>query len=322
MKHIIHILTPALVSLFIPTCAPAQNAAVVKNPQTQAIRDSLLFGTGTTLTIGTGGSLTIQPGASLSGLVSPADLSSALSSRQPLSSLLSSLASLQSPSSSSLPALSPGGASWYPFSHHITPGAIVQRDANGTFSVSSPTSQDHPATRGYVDDLVNERTTHGYAIFSIPLGRISTSKTAEPGEYVLARDFELKGTVSNFGEHTPFTDLVEYYHSPDPNRYYTQGQTGPRPVVYYTWTLASDTRRWIRQPSGTIGTDINNTSIWLATSQGAGFVPAAIVVVPIDSTIRPLNQNLVWSYQRITPNGYEGIWHPVIPSWSVHAPAP
>ncbi|WP_052361955.1 hypothetical protein [Geminisphaera colitermitum] len=136
------------------------------------------------------------------------------------------------------------------------------------------------------------------AVFTIPLG---------PGFY----DFELKATLSNFGEHTPFTDLIFYYHSPDPARTSITSQIGAVPTVFFTDTGNSDKRRWRKQPA--------NKSIWQTR---AGIVPAVIVVVPLDATIKQTNPNLIWSYQRITATTYEDIWYPIIPTWLPVAPTP
>jgi hypothetical protein len=140
-----------------------------------------------------------------------------------------------------------------------------------------------------------------YAIFTLPIG----------SGY---QDFEIKATLSNFGEHTPFTDLYLYYHSPDPARQSVSGQTGPKPAVYFTDSGWTDRRRWRKQSA--------TQSIYAMRSSTSAIVAAAIVVVPVDATIRPDNPNLIWAYQRISAGAYENIWHPIVPTWALVAPAP
>ncbi|RRJ96723.1 hypothetical protein Ga0100231_023350 [Opitutaceae bacterium TAV4] len=140
-----------------------------------------------------------------------------------------------------------------------------------------------------------------FAIFTLPLGANFT-------------DFELKATVSNFGGHSPFTDLYLYYHSPDPARVAVSGQTGPKPTVFFTDSGWTDRRRWRRQST--------TESIYAMRSSTGATIAAAIVVVPVDVTIRPDNPNLVWSYQRISGGSYENIWTPIVPTWSLVKPTP
>ncbi|WP_052362068.1 hypothetical protein [Geminisphaera colitermitum] len=128
------------------------------------------------------------------------------------------------------------------------------------------------------------------------------------------QDFEIKATLSNFGEHTPFTDLYLYYHSPDPARVSVSGQTGPKPTVFFTDSGWTDRRRWRRQST--------TESIYAMRSSTSATVAAAIVVVPVDATIQPDNPNLIWSYQRISGGAYENIWHPIVPTWALVAPNP
>ncbi|WP_052362280.1 hypothetical protein [Geminisphaera colitermitum] len=151
-----------------------------------------------------------------------------------------------------------------------------------------------------------------YCVLTIPLGRYYDF---EQSVWKLASDFEAKATESNFGEHTPFTDLYAYYHSPDPARASVSGQTGPKPVaVYYTDSKNPDKRRWLRQPA--------DQSIYAARKSPDSIISAAIVVFAVDAKIRPDNPNLVWSYQRISGGSYENIWTPIMPTWSLVKPTP
>ncbi|MDR1279494.1 MAG: hypothetical protein LBK99_01560 [Opitutaceae bacterium] len=140
-----------------------------------------------------------------------------------------------------------------------------------------------------------------YAIFTLPLGSGFS-------------DFEVKATLSNFGEHTPFTDLYLYYQSTDPARVSVSGQTGPKPSVYFTDSGWTDRRRWRKQSA--------TQSIYAMRSSTSAIVAAAIVVVPVDAVIRPDNPALIWSYQRISAGSYENIWHPIVPTWALVAPTP
>ncbi|WP_198529945.1 hypothetical protein [Geminisphaera colitermitum] len=175
------------------------------------------------------------------------------------------------------------------YSTSVEPSSIVRRGSDGRFDVQTPTANAHPTPKSYVDARTPQPA---YLVFVIPIG---------PGFY----DFELKATLSNFGEHAPFTDLVFYYHSPDPARTSVTSQVGAVPSVWFTDTGNSDKRRWRKQPA--------NQSIWQTR---IGTVPAVIVYVPIDATIRPGNAPLIWSYQRITATDYEQVWYPIFPATS------
>ncbi|MDR1279688.1 MAG: hypothetical protein LBK99_02550 [Opitutaceae bacterium] len=140
-----------------------------------------------------------------------------------------------------------------------------------------------------------------YVIFTLPLGSGFS-------------DFELKATLSNFGEHSPFTDLYLYYQSTDPARQSVSGQTGPKPAVYFTDSGWTDRRRWRKQSA--------TQSIYAMRSSTSAIVAGAIVVVPVDAVIRPDNPALIWSYQRISAGSYENVWHPIVPTWALVAPTP
>lgn len=175
----------------------------------------------------------------------------------------------------------------------------TQTDAVAGVSSAKPMS---PATTRVAIDA---RPT--VALFTVPLG----------GKWT---DFELKGTLSNFGEHTPFTDLYLYYHSPDPARTSITSQTGPKPTVFFTDSGWTDHRRWRKQSA--------NLSLWTMRSDLSATIPTAIAAVPVDATVKPTNATLVWSYCRISGTEYERdtagrtIWHPIVPTWSTATPAP
>ncbi|EIP99331.1 hypothetical protein OpiT1DRAFT_03845 [Opitutaceae bacterium TAV1] len=186
----------------------------------------------------------------------------------------------------------------FTMSSNAVANSVMWRRGDGQSLIVSPTLPDAVANKAYVDGRTPQPA---YAIFTIPIG---------PGFF----DFELKATLSNFGEHSPFTDLYLYYHSPDPARTLITGQTGPVPTVYFTDTGWTDKRRWRKQTA--------NQSIWAMRSNSGALIPAAIVVVPVDATISPTNAGLIWSYQRITATDYEDIWYPIVPVWSAIAPTP
>ncbi len=188
-------------------------------------------------------------------------------------------------------------------------GYLVQRqgggaDAGGIMLPLNPSAANYATSKSYVDARTPQPA---YALFNITLGDQWT-------------DFELKATLSNFGEHTPFTDLYLYYHSPDPGRTVITSQTGPKPTVFFTDSGNADHRRWRKQTA--------TQSIWAMRTRTTAIIPAVVVVVPVDTTITPTNAALIWSYCRISATDYERdatgstIWHPIIPTWSTIAPTP
>lgn len=133
-------------------------------------------------------------------------------------------------------------------------------------------------------------------------------------------DFEFKITISNFGEHSPYTDLYLYYHSPDPARTVIMSQTGPKPSVWFVDSQYTDPRR-LRKQSAT-------QSIWTMRTNTTSRITSVMIAVPVDSVIRPDNAALVVEYLRFTPTAHESdaggrsIWRMVEPSWRSIMPNP
>ncbi|WP_052362375.1 hypothetical protein [Geminisphaera colitermitum] len=250
------------------------------------IKDAHLTGNatvadGATLTIATGGTLALAEGATVNGL-------------QPLDSTLT--------------ALSGKTISTFAYTLLDDNDATSARATLGLgTAATTPATAYATAAQGALAATAVQPGYFGYASFRILLGGIWV-------------EFELKCTVSNFGEHTPFTDLYLYFHSPDPARTTITSQTGPKPTVFFTDSGWTDHRRWRKQTA--------TQSIWSMRSDAQATIAAAIAIVPADSVISPTNANLVWSYCRISATDYERdaagrvIWHPITPDWLPVLPTP
>lgn len=140
-----------------------------------------------------------------------------------------------------------------------------------------------------------------FATFDIPLG----------GGYT---DFELKATTN------AWAGMVFFYHSPDPAKAVIPQQVWTnRPNVFFTDSqyvgspVEKNQRYWRTQTA---------TNSIAAMRANTNSVIAGITVVVRDmGAINPRNGNLVWSYCRMTPTGYEedaggkSIWRPITPKW-------
>ncbi|AHF90211.1 hypothetical protein OPIT5_08350 [Opitutaceae bacterium TAV5] len=305
MKKSLLILS-GLLALWPPVSVFGQSGPVTKNPNTDEIREDLTFGPGRTLTIASGGlivgaenAIRFEGGVFLS---SEQAMPTVPPSAPPVvmmraeSGTLAFLSDLSGyvPTSRTISAsgLATGGGNLTANRTITVPAASTAEATAGTVTNRAMTPA---STRAAIDDRPQ------YAIFIIPIG---------PGFF----DFELKASLSNFGEHAPFTDLYLYYHSPDPSRTIITSQTGPVPTVYFTDTGWTDKRRWRKQST--------DQSIWAMRSNSGAVIPAVVVVVPVDATIRPTNAGLIWSYQRITATDYEQVWYPIVPTWSTVSPTP
>ncbi|WP_043588084.1 hypothetical protein [Geminisphaera colitermitum] len=267
------------IAFFIIALVPVLACAAPTPLPDAVLKGHATVPSGSTLTIASGGALTVASGTTITGVATSASLDGKVDKVTSASIVYGTdssgnqiarniTATIDSLNIGNLITVGSGGHIW---------------------SSNEPTSGAHLTRKSYVDARTPQPA---YLVFVIPIG---------PGFY----DFELKATLSNFGEHAPFTDLVFYYHSPDPARTSVTSQVGAVPSVWFTDTGNSDKRRWRKQPA--------NQSIWQTR---IGVVPAVIVYVPIDATIRPGNAPLIWSYQRITATDYEQVWYPIFPATS------
>ncbi|AHF92492.1 hypothetical protein OPIT5_29270 [Opitutaceae bacterium TAV5] len=191
-----------------------------------------------------------------------------------------------------------------------TTGNLVKRSTEGhiLLPATAPTNSIHAASKGYVDARTPQPA---FMVCTIQLN------TAPGDAYT---DFEFKITISNFGEHTPFTDLYLYYHSPDPGRTVVTGQVGPVPSVWFVDSQYTDPRR-LRKQSAT-------QSIWTMRTNSNSRIASVMIAVPVDSVIRPDNAALVVEYLRFTPTDHErdaggrSVWRMVEPSWRTVMPTP
>lgn len=163
----------------------------------------------------------------------------------------------------------------------------------------------------YADAGQAHKAMAPYASFDIKLGAGFT-------------DFELKATVDNFTDDP--VNMVFFYHSPDPNESVVPQVWTTRPDVYFTdsqfvGSPPSRNQRYWRKQSA-------SQSIAAMRTNGNSVIASVTVVVRDMGTISPANPNLVWSYARMTPTGYEedaggkSIWHTITPKWISQPIAP
>ncbi|MDR1283288.1 MAG: hypothetical protein LBK99_21080 [Opitutaceae bacterium] len=290
-------------SAFCIGAARAQSGPVTKNPNTNEIRESLVFGSGHTLTIASGGTLTLADGATVNGLATTGSLDGKLDKVAGTDGLRAYVVNIDG----SQAMLAIGTSATAPY--------LVQRTTDGHIILPSaaPTIGAHAVSKAYVDARI---PIPAVMVIVIQLNTL-------PGENWT--DFEVKITITNFGTHGAGASLYLFYHSPDPTRQYTSGQVGAVPDVWYVESSASDARLVKKQITTGSGA---GPIAYQRANQTTGIVTSVMVAVPVDAVIRPDNPALIVEYLRWTVAEHEkdaaghGLWRLAEPAWRTVAPAP
>lgn len=144
-------------------------------------------------------------------------------------------------------------------------------------------------------------------------------------------DFEIKGTINNFTHSVSSSQIVYWYHSPDPQKQIFPAQKWTNlPSVYFTCSqidvydigLFNDSRKWHSQSATTsiYRTVFKRTEI--AATKTTVFGGLVIILNESSQTwCRAGNPNLFFSIHLFKPNGGETdsdgnpIWRPIQPIW-------
>jgi hypothetical protein len=143
-----------------------------------------------------------------------------------------------------------------------------------------------------------------YAVYNIPIN-IHPSYINNS-----IADFELKISTTNFGEagspQTVFFMGTQYGSDRS-----TYAPVGTYHKVFYTdsrMTQSSDLgQRWIEWQG--------QQSLYSLRDGGSGAICGAVVIIPVDGVINPLNDGLVASYRLIDPMMDVRYWVPIVPTW-------
>jgi hypothetical protein len=130
-------------------------------------------------------------------------------------------------------------------------------------------------------------------------------------------DFELKGSVNNF-EGVAENALVYFYGSAYGAGTSTHGAIGVTKAVFFTDDTAKAdhgaARKWRVQDA--------TRSLWQQKVVDGSIIGGVVVVVPVTDIIHPHNSNLIFSYQRVSADGLEETWVPIVPKWLIVDPRP